>query len=125
MNSHCGRLGLPPISFRETNVGEYAHNPDRAFKAQRRVVRSEEWREMSPAEQAEVMREWETMIAEAEPAHRTSEAFKADRAAEQVGEFSARHERQRGRRRSCWRPAGPRRKRCRRRPGSGPAEPSG
>ena len=93
INQHCARLKLLPITFRETNVGEYARNPDRAFKAQSRCEWRDEWPNTGPDERRRLMREWEMMMAEAEPPHRTFAEVKADR--KQEGEYGSRQDRQR------------------------------
>jgi hypothetical protein len=41
INQLCARLKQPLITFRETNVGDYPRNPDRAFKGRSRG----EWRD--------------------------------------------------------------------------------
>jgi hypothetical protein len=93
INQHCARLNVPSITFRETNVGEYARNPDRAFKAQSRCEWRDEWVNTDSDERRRLMREWEVMMAEAEPAHRTFSEIKADR--EQEGDYASRQDRQR------------------------------
>jgi hypothetical protein len=93
MNSHCSRLSLPPISFPETNVEDYARSPDHPNKAHSRSLWREDWCDLSAPERATMMREWEMQMAEAEPAHRTYEEVKGDR--EQDTDYISRQERQR------------------------------